>query len=239
MLYWGPNGAYRTEIVRIRRALAKKGLKTKVGRDFRRFKDIVRAYDRHDLLSQFDPDGVLDKSTASFWMCGFDVFGELMYTQAAELLDLRDTDVASYLAKNRFDYAPASPPVIPRTVKSAAGPKVSRLKGWVVYHGEMWLHPNLRDKATAFQVVRLGTFCSMVAWNPDCIFGLMNWALACGGFNNRIGYTQCEPMTMTWTRSDENIDHQVWAVFADRDDIEFSTGLDSDAFEQKLQFGFR
>lgn len=223
----------------INRALARRGIFTKLGRDFRTLKgEVLRQRLRHDLLNQFDPDGVLNKSKKAFWLCGYSTDGELMTTQAAQLLDLRKSSVAAYLEKNKLDYVPAAPPVIAKTVRTVRGPRASCLRGRVVYHGEMWLHPEYRDRGTAHLVVRFGVLCIAYAWSPDAIFGLMNWALASEGFGIRAGYNHYEPLTMSWEREDAPREHQVWAVYAKRDDIQFMVDFNSVEFAERVSNRF-
>lgn len=230
---------FLSKIQSLNRALAKRGIYSKIGRDFRVLKaEISRQNLRHNLLNQFDPDGVLNKSKKSFWLCGYAKDGELVSTQAAQLLDLRRSSVAAYLAKNKMDYVPAAPPVIPKTVRTVHGPRASCLRGRVVYHGEMWLHPKFRDRGTAHLVVRFGVLCLAYAWNPDAVFGLMNWALASEGFGVRAGYNHHEPLTMSWERKDARKEHQVWAVYADREDLQFMIDFDSVGFAERISNGF-
>lgn len=228
------------EIDSINAALRARGVFTHSGYDFRELQNHIRERStRHNLLRQFDPDGDLPKAEKAFWLCGYDADGDLLYTQAVQLLDLRNSSVSEFIAANQHYYLPASPSVDKSSVRTVPGPKASRLTGWIVYHGEMWLHASLRDRGVANLVVRLGVLRATTEWDPDAIFGLMNWSLACSGFNNRIGYTHCEPMAVVWDRRAKKKEHQVWTVYVEREDVQFMLEMPTVAFSGYLSRDFK
>jgi hypothetical protein len=212
-------------------ALRGRGMVMSFGRDFRQLQKMIEGQPlRHGLLRQFDPDGDLPLADDALWICGHDSFGDLVFTQAVQLFDLTGSSVAEFINGNRFKYFPNRPKVIGSSVKTTAGPKASRLTGLVVYHGEMWLHPEFRDGGAAHLIVRLGMMRAVIEWNPAAIFGLMDWSLACAGFNNRIGYMHSEPMAVSWERCADKKSHQVWVVYAELEDIHFMLELSAVEF---------
>ncbi len=75
-------------------------------------------------------------------------------------------------------------------------------------------------------------------WDPDVVFGLMSWAMACDGFQARIGYLHSEPMTVSWDQKANNLQHQVWAVYIERDDIKFLAVLPERTMMAHISQGF-
>lgn len=221
-----PSTAIEDDIEEIRRHLKPRGVFLRISRDFRQFeRHLASAPERSVLHEQFDPNGDMDGAKDAFWVCGFDEDGDLVHTQAAHLLDLSGSSIAEHIVGRIQNFFPQSPPLVRSSVQAKPGPKISRISGKVVYHGEMWLRPDLRDNATATLLNRLGMLIAVREWDPDAIFGLMSWLLAWRGFNMRIGYHHSEPMTLSWKRKDDNFQHQVWAVFMEREDVKFLLGL--------------
>ena len=228
------------EIQSIRKALIRKGVYLRMGRDFDVFAERIRTQPaRHKMLSQFDPKGDMDGAKDAFWICGFDADGELIHTQALQLHDMQRKNVARHIAETIPNYLPPRPGLEPGSIRATPGPKASKLTGDVVYHGEMWLIPELRDRGTASLVNRLGMYLAMQKWDPDSVFGLMSWGLACYGFGIRIGYLHCEPMALTWDVAGEKSQHQVWTVFMERDDLRFLLELPAVEFDRFLIKLFR
>lgn len=210
-----------------------------MGRDFQTFLEhIDRCQDRGNVHEQFDPCGDMDGAIDAFWICGFDEDGNLVHTQAAHLLDLRGSSVAEHIQATIQNYRPKSPPLQFDTIRATPGPRSRELKGMTVYHGEMWMQKNFRDRATASLLTNLGLLAVMREWDPDAVFGLMNWALSSEGFNMRIGYTLSERMTLAWNRSDNGEEHQVWMVFLERRDLEFLLNFPSVEFASALERNF-
>ena len=228
-----------TSINDLRKEMIGRGLHLRIGRDFNvLLQHIEVTKNRAALHEQFDPNGDMDGAVDAFWLCGFDADGELIHTQAAHLLNLKSRSISDHISSTLPRYAPKSPALRQATIKAHPGPKARKVKGKVAYHGEMWLDPKYRDRATVSLANRLGLMLIMREWNPDGIFGLMNWKLAADGFNMRIGYTHSEPMTLTWDRADLAAEHQLWLVYLEREDAEFLFELPAVEYASALERNF-
>lgn len=226
MLEWTIAEDFEERIDAEKRKLASQGVFLRFGRDFQTFADhIGREPKRANIHEQFDPNGDMDGAADAFWICGFSEDGDLLHTQAAHLLELGERSIADHIYATLPNYYPKKPDVIRSSIEARPGPNLSRLKGRVVYHGEMWVSDDLRDLETPATLIRLGMLTTLHQWDPDAMFGLMAWQLACRGFNMRIGYHHSEPMTLSWQRVDEDSRHQVWAVYMERDDLKFMLEL--------------
>jgi hypothetical protein len=227
------------EVETIRRELVTRGMHIRIGR---RFPDFVAHIDsapnRAPVHEQFDPSGDMDGAIDAFWVCGFDPDGELIHTQAAHLLDLSKSTISGHITSHINNYFPKTADLVRSSTKAKLGPKASRMCGRVAYHGEMWLGKNHRDKGTAALVTRLGILLVVREWDPDAMFGLMNWSLACSGFNMRIGYLHSEPMTLRWEKQTNGSEHQVWLVYLEREDISFLRDLPIVEFAASLVSDF-
>lgn len=216
------NVALNNEIEELRKELLCRGVHLKLGKNFRTFTDhIAQSSCRSPVHAQFDPSGDMDGAVDAFWIAGFDEDGDLVHTQATHLLDLRSSSVAEHIKRTTPNYFPKKPPVVRSSIRSKSGPKASKLKGMIAYHGEMWLRKDVRDHAVSTILIRLGLLLTIREWNPDAVFGLMDWALATNGFNMRIGYHHSEAMALVWDRQDNGEQHQVWLVYLEREDIDF------------------
>lgn len=214
------------EIEEIRSELKTYGIHLRASRDFERLAAFVCTTDgRAELHEQFDPSGDMDGAKDAFWIAGFDENGELLHTQAAHLLDLTASNVSRHIAQHLSNYFPKSPPVGRNSIRANPGPKSRKLDGMVAYHGEMWIAPRIRNRTISSLLIRFGLLMIMKEWNPDSVFGLMNWKLATKGFNMRIGYTHAEPMALSWQLLEGQGEHQVWLVYLEREDLNFLRGL--------------
>ncbi len=224
------------EIEEIRKALIGRGIHLKIGRKFDTFEAHIQAEpDRAPVHEQFDHHGDMDGAVDAFWVCGFDADGNLAHTQAAHLLNLGERSIADHLSAHLDNYFPKNPKVVRTSIRANPGPNGSRISGKVVYHGEMWLQKQFRDRSTVALTNRLGILLAVREWDPNAIFGLMNWVKACQGFNMRIGYIHSEPMALTWDLEDSGAEHQVWLVYLERDDIQFLMDLPAVEFASMLQ----
>ena len=210
------------QIEAIRKEMLSRGIYLKAGRNFRQLAHHVASRDdRSTLHDQFDPESDMDGAVSAFWVCGFDPDGGLLHTQAAHLLDLRHCTVADHIRATIPKYRPKVPDLIHSSAIAHPGPRAKEMSGMIAYHGEMWLAPQLRDRVTASLMNRFGILMCMREWSPDAVFGLMSWSLAVQGFNTRILYTHCEPMTITWDKLGGEDQYQVWLVYLERKDIDF------------------
>lgn len=226
-------------ITELTRELRRRGMFMRIGKNFETFLAAIdRTPNRSSVHEQFDPSGNMDGACDAFWICGYDDDGELLHTQAAQLLDLRDSSISTHIQQHTHNYFPKKPPVINSTIKATKGPKGSKINGMVSYHGEMWLREDHRDQATAAIAIRLGLMLMLREWNPDAVFGLMSWSLACQGFNMRIGYHHSEPLALSWDRMDKAAQHQLWLVYLEREDMHFLMQLPILEFSTALSAQF-
>lgn len=226
------------EIENIRKELRRRGIFVRISRNFSELiSHIDDAPDRRELHEQFDPSGDMDGAIDAFWICGFNEDGDLVHTQAAHLLDLRGSSVSRHISSRITNYFPKSPPVRRSSIRANPGPRAKNISGMVAYHGEMWLSKPYRDRATATLVIRLGLLLILREWNPDAVFGFMNWALACKGFNMRVGYMHCEPMALAWEKTSGG-EHQVWLVYLEKQDLRFLLDLPAVEFANAIEREF-
>lgn len=215
------NRSVQTDAEESESALVGMGLVGKWGRDFQEYRArVAKQPKRHAVAPQFVRPCEQNRVTDALWMCWYNQDGGLVHTQAMQLLDLRGSSVAEHIADNLKNYAPAMPEVDLQSARAIKGPQASKLTGKVVYHGEAWLDSSLRGGKAAVLFQRFGFHRATREWDPDAIFGLMSWALACSGFAARIGYAHLEPLAAMWNRETQKSQHQVWTVYTKRDDFQ-------------------
>lgn len=239
LLKTAETSALNDEMESIRSEMLRRGVALKIGRNFEWFIEEIEAQPRrHKVAPQFDPDRDLKLSRDAVWVCGHDADGFLVHTQAVQLIKMNGGSLGDFIAKNRFRYKPALPPVKPATVRSHPGPRANALTGKGVYHGEMWLERSLRGGDFASQLNRFGMYLAYKEWEFDFVFGLMSWALACDGFRDRIGYMHGEPLAVVWDTLTSKKQHQVWTVYMERDDIQHLLRLPAVEFSEYIASEF-
>ncbi len=95
-----------------------------------------------------------------------------------------------------------------------------RINGRVVYHGEIWIDRNIRNRRISQIFCRLGMLLAFVRWNPDAMWGLGSQSMATHGHFNRMGYSYLERGFFRWQWVAEGIDPVEWIVVAERTGLE-------------------
>ncbi|MDP1700579.1 MAG: hypothetical protein Q8L53_06415 [Aestuariivirga sp.] len=105
----------------------------------------------------------------------------------------------------------------------AAPPKNSiaeRIRGKLVFHGEFWVDPQVRNRKLMEKFSRLGMILSLIKWNPDSVWALSSERMASHGHPNRMGYTYMEKGFLRWQWATDGIDLIEWLNIAERHAIE-------------------
>ena len=105
----------------------------------------------------------------------------------------------------------------------AAPPKNSiaeKIRGKLVYHGEFWADPQLRNRQLFDSFSRLGIILSLMKWNPDSLWALTSHRMATHGHLNRMGYTYLEKGFLRWQWASDGMDPVEWLAIAERRSLE-------------------
>lgn len=191
--------------------------------NFETFREIRKTQsDRPPLGPAFDASRSYVGPSNGFWLKGVNSKGQIIHTQAMRLLDLSNTTLAEHLRTHRLIYQP--PNINPSHPKSfECLQKTADMTGEkVVYHGELWMHPEPRKYHNASLVALLTHFMLALAsmqWAPDFVFGFMPSFLACKGLAAREGYMHAEPGV--WKGTGDTEPFEEWIVWMNRDEIDY------------------
>ena len=93
------------------------------------------------LGAPFDPKlHDLTKDNA-YWLAAYDREGKLIHTQAAKMLAMEGQTLSEYMQERFREFPPALPDIDFARSRYRAGPGAHRIKGEVVYHGDVWITP--------------------------------------------------------------------------------------------------
>ena len=106
---------------------------------------------------------------------------------------------------------------------NAAPPRNSiaeRIRGKLVYHGEFWIDPHVRNRKLVEKFSRLGLILSLIKWNLTRSGHLSSSRMATHGHLNRMGYNYIEKGFLRWQWATDGIDLTEWLNIAERQAIE-------------------
>ncbi len=197
-------------------------MRVEIGDDFakyRRYRSIRR--EASPLYPMFDTASSFVDATNGFWICGFDHTGDLIHTQAARLLDLKDQSLEAHLYTHRHKYiTPDSTPDPDETVFT--GPRaLASITGKIVYQGDFWLPSRglggPRSQGATPVLSRILFELAKASWDPDFIFALVPKRLAAKGAHLRYGYTHCEPGV--WMGPDRQVTDEDYLIWMSAEDM--------------------
>ncbi len=168
----------------------------------------------------FDPEvsGLTDERF--FWMKLTATDGSIIGLQAYRY-DFVDSSLADWGPTLTIGLAMRRQEIMLPT--HAAPPKSSiaeRIKGRLVFHGEFWIAPQVRNRKLLDSFSRLGMILSYLKWDPDAIWALSSNRMATHGHPNRMGYSYMERGFLRWQWATDGIDLVEWLNIAERHSIE-------------------
>jgi hypothetical protein len=160
----------------------------------------------------------------AYWMRLVDSSGATVGMQAYRC-DYVDTSLADWLPNYMIGvYMRREEIMMPGHPKPPRGSISWRLRGRLVYEGELWLAKVVKARNVFDSFTRLGMLLSVVKWNPDAIWGLASEQMARHGHVGRIGYTILERGFLRWQ----------WAS-KDVDAVEYLAAIEHIAIEQMIE----
>ena len=168
-------------------------LRLSVGDDFHEYMRLSDGTDKPPGSAFFDPmlhDFLPDRG---FWVCGRLDDGSLQLAQAMRLDDLGDSTLYD-LWRNQLPRMFGTEYVPTRDFT----PILNRVTGRVVYHGDLWLHVDLRKMKLGEICARFAMALAVIKWRPDWFVGLQEDRVAKSGFGLREGYFNWAPIGAEW-----------------------------------------
>ena len=200
-----PLGMVRVCVL-LEKELAAKGLYVSQSSDFQLLNE-TRIKSRGDKVGPMHDHNLCDFSKErAFWMGLHDETGRTVGLQAFRL-DHVETSLADWLPNYMIGvYMRRNEMMVPSHPSPPRGSISERLRGKLVYEGELWLDKKIKGRQAFDIFSKLGIFLTTVKWNPDAIWGLASEQMAKHGHVGRIGYTILERGFLRWTWASEGID---------------------------------
>lgn len=205
--------------------LGQHGIEITIGSNFAEYSKIIKSERKVQNLgvpfdhTKFD----LDKKDA-FWLIGRNEKGELIHTQAAKKVHIKQKTLAEYLLRKFRDFPPPIPGVDLERSRFRATPGAHRILGNVVYHGEVWMAPEAgiyRGTGLSTVMARSGLLEVMRRWNPDYIYGFMLRQVAFKGFSERMGYMHNEPGALKWQVAGREQPIEAFLTYLSQEDTKY------------------
>jgi hypothetical protein len=90
------------------------------------------------------------------------------------------------------------------------------LRGRLVYHGELWIDSQVKNRKVMDAFTRLGLVLSVIKWNPDAIWALTAEKMALHGHPTRMGYSTVEGGFLRWEWAPDDNPMVEWLLVAER-----------------------
>jgi hypothetical protein len=97
--------------------------------------------------------------------------------------------------------------------------RAERIRGRLVYHGEIWLEQPYRGKKLFEMMPFLGMVLAYIKWYPHAMWGLVNDPMAKRGHSIRMKYPYLEHSFLRWTVHPNDVPENEWLVLAERSDL--------------------
>ena len=197
-----------------------KKLHVRTSSDFAAFRT-ARLEMRGDLPSPMFDDTIGDLSSKAFWVSMHNEEGDIKCIQACRL-DYIDTSLAEwvvgwmsglYLKRNQL--------MVPEFLEPPKESRSRDVRGWVVYHGEMWIDREYRGLDNIFDdMASIVVFLAYIKWQPDAVWGLVSTHMAMRGQGNRMSYPRVERSFLRWNVAAQGIPSNEWLVLSERKDLD-------------------
>ena len=177
---------------------------------------------RDDVVSpMFDPT-VGELSSKAFWVSMLDADGQIHCIQACRL-DFVDTSLAEWVVGWMAGlYLKQQHLMVPEFLEPPLDSRSRSVRGWLAYHGEMWMSRKCRGVSNLFDnMASLAVMLAYVKWQPDAVWGLVSTELAMRGQGNRMSYPRVERSFLRWSIAAPGIPDNEWLVLSEKQDLDF------------------
>jgi hypothetical protein len=192
--------------VQLEQQLEELGYRVTVHSDMHTLDESVRRARSRPVSPMHNPDACDFSENRAYWMSLEDIRGVTCGLQAFRC-DWVETSLSDWCAPYMIGiYMRCNELMVPSPQRPSTDSIGNSLRGWLVYHGELWVGRQTRSRKVFDAFTRLGLLLSMMKWNPDAIWGLAGEHMAKHGHPNRIGYTSIEKGFLKWEWASEGVD---------------------------------
>ena len=210
------------------------GLKVTCGSDmvdFSKLKKVARG---------FEPGPMHDHTVCNFsgerafWMTLSNTADKVVGMQAFRY-DVVDISLAEWCSNYMIGvYMRRKELMVPSHTHPPAGSIAEKLRGGLVYHGELWVDGQVKSQNAVDLFTRLGSYLALLKWNPDAIWALTCHRLASRGYMGRFNFSVVERGFLRWAWHSEGVDPVEYLAVADRQYLEQSIEEDLESGQFKI-----
>ncbi len=192
-------------------------LKLVVGTDMAVFSDLKKKVRGFEPAPMHDYQVCDFSNDRSYWMALENSKGVIVGLQAYRC-DHIDISLAEWCTNYMIGvYMRRNELMVPSHVHPPKGSIAERLKGTLVYHGELWVERELKNRRVIELFSKIGSLLVLLKWNPDAIWALTGFHMATRGYASRMGYPYIERGFLRWAWHSENVDEVEYLAVAERD----------------------
>jgi hypothetical protein len=204
----------------LHRELAQLGFAAKVELDMQQMHVVKQRVREMPVAPMHDPNVCDLTNNRGYWMSLESADKSVVGLQAFRC-DYIDTSLADWCAPYMIGvYMRRHELMIPSHALPPRDSISERLRGRLVYHGEIWIDKAVRNRRVFEAFTRLGLLIALIKWNPDAVWGLASSQMAGHGHVGRIGYTTIERGFLRWEWASEGIDPVEYLCVIDRNGLE-------------------
>jgi hypothetical protein len=169
-----------------------------------------------DLTPLFDPTVSGLSAERVFWMQLISKDGQVFGMQAFRY-DYVDTSLSDWGPTYIMGlYMRLKELLVPTLSPSPPNSIADRIRGRLIYHGELWIDPHARNRKLLDAFSRLGIILSVLKWNPDAVWALTSEKMAMHGNPIRMGYGFVEGGFLRWEWAPNDNPRKEWLLVADK-----------------------
>jgi len=196
------------------------GFQVALSEDLARFASVKETVREERVTPYFDSSIVSLAPGRALWMELRDGSGKTVGLQAFRL-DQVESSLADWCATYTIGlYMRRQEILVPTHTAPPRGSLSERLRGRLVYHGELWIENHVRNRRVMEHFGRLGMLLCLIRWNPDAIWALADQPMATHGHLTRMGYSALERGFFRWQWVSYGIDPVEWLAMSERSSIE-------------------
>lgn len=207
-------------VVKLGDGLSAQGLEFGTSDDMAAFAEAKRAARNCEPAPMHDHTVCDFSEDRAFWMWLKDRTGRIVGLQAYRL-DRVDRSLTEWCANYMIGvYMRRGELMVPSHARPPRGSMADRLRGRLVYHGELWVERELKNRRVIELFSKMGSLLVLLKWNPDAIWALTGFHMATRGYASRMGYPYIERGFLRWQWHSDNVEEVEYLAVAERDFLE-------------------
>lgn len=214
-----PLGAARVSVM-LANELAEAGFTFHTSSDMKAFNDMKLKCRGIPVAPMHYYETAVFTNERAMWTSITNTAGETVGLQAFRCDEI-DTNLADWCVTYMIGvYMRRQELMVPTHALPPSGSIAERLTGRLVYHGEIWIDKQIKNRKVFELFVRLGLILALIKWRPEAIWGLASAQMAGHGHFTRVGYPVLERGFLRWQWASEGVDPVEYLVAVERSSLE-------------------